>query len=186
MPINPFWLALFYGLSETAISTLLRSKSESSATDKGSLALIWRVIGASMIAAMFAAVYMHFAHFDGGATLYWVGFAMFVGGIALRWYSISYLGRFFTVDVTVKSDQTVVDTGPYKFIRHPSYTGSLLAFLGLGICFANYATLAIMMIPITSVFLYRMKIEEAALQTGLGEAYRNYMSRTKRLVPFLY
>jgi protein-S-isoprenylcysteine O-methyltransferase len=104
----------------------------------------------------------------------------------LRWYSIFFLGRFFTVDVAVAADQHVIDTGPYRFIRHPSYTGVLLAFLGLALCFGNAATLFMLVVPTTAVFLYRIRIEEAALQSGLGEPYKQYMQRTKRLLPFVY
>jgi len=184
--IHPGWLALFYALSEITISTVLRSKKESSSTDKGSLRLIWMVINVSMISSILIALYSPVGHWAGGAPLYWSGFALFVLGIALRWYSIAYLGRFFTVDVVVASDQTVVDTGPYRFIRHPSYTGVLTAFLGLALCLANFFSLALIMIPITAVLLYRIRIEESALQTGLGDTYQRYMQRTKRLVPFIY
>lgn len=111
---------------------------------------------------------------------------MYVLGLALRWLSIAYLGRFFTVNVIVTTDQKVIDTGPYRWIRHPSYAGALLAFLGLGFCFANAATLFLLFVPAAAAFLYRIGIEEAALQAGLGAAYRRYMQRTKRLVPFIY
>ncbi len=186
MMIDPMWLALFYGLSEAFISIRLRSKNQSTATDRGSLRLIWRVIAISMICAIVAANTYPAAYFGGNNALYWIGFAIYVFGIGLRWYSIRYLGKFFTVDVNVASDQRVVDTGPYRFIRHPSYTGNVLAFLGLGLCIANAATLMLMVIPITAVFIYRIQIEERALQAGLGEPYRQYMQRTKRLIPYVY
>jgi protein-S-isoprenylcysteine O-methyltransferase len=184
--IHPLWLGLVYGLSEIAISTFLRSKSESSGTDKGSLRLIWIVINLSMISGILVALYAPAGHWAGGATLYWTGFVIFVLGLALRWYSIAYLGKFFTVDVTIAADHKVVDTGPYRFIRHPSYTGVLLAFLGFALCLANVISIAIILIPITAVLLHRIRIEESALQAGLGQPYQQYMQRTKRLLPFVY
>jgi protein-S-isoprenylcysteine O-methyltransferase len=184
--IHPMWLALFYGASEIAITMGMRSKQPSVATDRGSLRLIWRVTGVSMIAAFLSAAYLRGAYFGGSAVLYWIGFATFVFGLGLRWYAIRYLGKSFTVDVAVVNNQSVIDTGPYRFIRHPSYTGSILGFLGLGLCFANAVTLLVIVVPTTAVFLYRISIEEAALQAGLGEAYRQYMGRTKRLVPLIY
>jgi protein-S-isoprenylcysteine O-methyltransferase len=184
--IHPMWLGIFYGLSEASISLFLRAKDNSGDADRGSLRLIWRVIGTSLTSATLAAIFLRFAYFGGSNALYWTGFALFVFGIALRWYSIAYLGRFFTVNVVVAADQHVIDTGPYRFIRHPSYSGALLAFLGFGLCLANYLALLLILIPIGAVFLYRIRIEEAALQTGLGAAYVNYMQRTKRLVPFIY
>jgi protein-S-isoprenylcysteine O-methyltransferase len=184
--INPLWLGLFYALSEITISTVMRAKRDSRGADKGSLRLIWLVINISMISAMLVALFLPYGYWAGGKILYWSGFALFAFGLALRWYSIAYLGKFFTVHVAVASDQTVIDTGPYKFVRHPSYTGSLTAFLGLGLCLANVIALAVIMIPITAVFFHRIRIEEQALQAGLGDAYKNYMVRTKRLVPFVY
>ena len=186
MMIHPAWLGAFYGASEIAISLFMRSKNKSNHADRGSLRMIWRVILVSMVSAALAAVYCRFAYFGGSSELYWIGFAIFVLGIALRWYSIAYLGRFFTVDVAVAADQHVIDTGPYRFIRHPSYSGALLGFLGFGLCVANYLTLLLLVIPIGIVFLYRIRIEEVALQAGLGESYKRYMQRTKRLIPFTY
>jgi len=154
--------------------------------NRGSLRVIWRVIGVSMASATLAAIYLRWAYFGGAAALYWIGFLFFVSGIALRWYSIAYLGRFFTVDVAVAADQHVIDSGPYRYIRHPSYAGALLAFVGFGLCIANYLTLLLLVIPIGAVFLYRIRLEEATLLAGLGEPYKQYMHRTKRLIPFVY
>jgi protein-S-isoprenylcysteine O-methyltransferase len=184
--IEPMWLALFYGVSEVFISVRLQSKTQSSATDRGSLRLIWSVITVSMIGASVAAANFPSAYFGGSSVLYWVGVSVFAFGLALRWYSIRYLGKFFTVDVTVVSGQRVIDTGPYRYVRHPAYTGNLLAFFGLGLCFANAVALLLLAVPIAAVFLYRIHIEERALQHGLGAAYRQYMQRTKRLVPFVF
>jgi protein-S-isoprenylcysteine O-methyltransferase Ste14 len=71
-------------------------------------------------------------------------------------------------------------------VRHPSYTGALLAFLGLGLCIGNWLSILLLIVPIFLVFLRRMHVEEAALVRGLGEPYREYMRHTKRLVPALY
>jgi len=184
--IHPGWLALFYGSSEVLILTLRRSGNSSNDTDKGSLRTIWAVINVSMMCGIAAGIYLPSAQFGTDVSLYWIGFVVFVFGLALRWYSIAYLGRFFTVDVAVQSDQTVIDSGPYRLIRHPSYTGLLLAFYGLALCFANYITLFFLTVPVTAVLLYRMRIEEAALRAGLGESYRQYMNRTRRLIPYVY
>ena len=182
--INPLWLALFYGLSEVGITTFLRSRSDSRDADKGSLRLIWLVISFSMVCAMLAYQFLPGARLSD--MLYWPGIAFFVLGLALRWYSIAYLGRYFTVNVAVAADHRVMDSGPYRYIRHPSYTGSLTAFFGLALCFGNIVSIALLVVPITGVFLHRMRIEEAALQSGLGQAYTQYMRRTKRLIPFVY
>jgi protein-S-isoprenylcysteine O-methyltransferase len=104
----------------------------------------------------------------------------------LRWYSIFYLGRFFTVDVQVSADHQLIDSGPYRFIRHPSYTGILFEFLGFGLCLGNWLSVLIIIVPVGAAFLYRIRVEESALARGLGERYVTYCSRTKRLIPFVY
>jgi len=115
-----------------------------------------------------------------------LGVALVVAGLLLRWYAIAYLGRFFTVDVAVVADQKVVESGPYRLIRHPSYAGALVAFLGLGICSENYGALLVLVLPVTAAFLRRIAIEEAALGEALGNAYAAYASRTRRLIPWIY
>jgi protein-S-isoprenylcysteine O-methyltransferase len=114
------------------------------------------------------------------------GFCLYVLGFILRFYSIFYLGRFFTTNVTIAADHRVIDSGPYRFIRHPSYTGMFMLYLGICLCIGNWATTLIMIVPIFCAFLFRMKVEEAALREALGEPYADYMKRTKRLIPMVY
>jgi protein-S-isoprenylcysteine O-methyltransferase Ste14 len=71
-------------------------------------------------------------------------------------------------------------------VRHPSYTGALMAFLGLALCLANLASLAMMVVPVFLVFLRRMQVEDGALLQALRDPYRDYMKRTKRLIPAIY
>jgi protein-S-isoprenylcysteine O-methyltransferase Ste14 len=96
------------------------------------------------------------------------------------------LGRFFTVNVAIAKDHRVVSDGPYRFVRHPSYTGALVAFIGLGILVHNWMAALLLVVPITIMFLWRIHIEERALSAALGKAYTDYMARTKRLIPFVY
>jgi protein-S-isoprenylcysteine O-methyltransferase len=88
--------------------------------------------------------------------------------------------------VAIASDHQLVEAGPYRWLRHPSYAGALLAFLGLGLCLHNWAALAAVVVPVSVVFWRRMRIEEAALLGTFGERYRDYMRRTRRLIPFIY
>jgi protein-S-isoprenylcysteine O-methyltransferase len=116
----------------------------------------------------------------------WVGLALLLAGLSLRWWSIIHLGRFFTPDVVVTADHRVIDSGPYRLIRHPSYTGVLLIITGVALCFGNFASVLVLAVPNFALLMQRMHIEEAALSRGLGESYRLYMSRTKRLIPGIY
>jgi protein-S-isoprenylcysteine O-methyltransferase Ste14 len=77
----------------------------------------------------------------------------------------------------------VVDTGPYRLVRHPSYTGLLMASLGLGIALRTWLSIPACLVPPLIAFSMRLRHEEAVLARELGEPYRAYMRRTKRLVP---
>lgn len=105
-------------------------------------------------------------------------------GIAVRWYAVLSLGRFFTTRVMTRADQTVVQRGPYRLVRHPSYSGALLTVLGILLCQTNWLSLACFTLALPG-FAYRIRVEEQALAAALGRPYRDYMRRTKRLVPFI-
>src|SRR2546423_3467851 len=112
--------------------------------------------------------------------------AVFAAGLVLRWWAIVTLGRFFTVDVTIERDHKLVERGPFRWVRHPSYTGVLLAFVGWALTLRNWVAIAVLLVPIFAAFIRRMNVEEEALRGALGERYREYMKRTKRLVPGIY
>jgi protein-S-isoprenylcysteine O-methyltransferase len=112
--------------------------------------------------------------------------AIFALGILCRGFSIIYLGRFFTPNVSIASDHRLIDTGPYRFIRHPTYTGSLLIAFGFGLAFANAASFALFFFTVTAVFHWRIHIEERVLTQAFGDQYRSYATRTKRLIPGIY
>src|SRR4051812_15564804 len=112
-----------------------------------------------------------------------VGIAVMWAGLGLRVWAVRTLGRFFRVEVTVDADQTLVDTGPYARVRHPSYTGLLVLYLGLGICLDSYLSVAAAVLLSLAAVVNRIAHEERMLQRELGEVYRVYSSRTWRLVP---
>jgi protein-S-isoprenylcysteine O-methyltransferase len=181
------WLGLFYILSEVALGIKKRANaSEVRVADSGSLRLLWIVIVISIVIAYSIPSQLPGASINAGAWLGYLGVVLFVLGLALRWYAIVHLGRFFTVNVAIAADHRLIDTGPYRYVRHPSYTGALLAFLGLALCLRNWASMLVMLVPIAAVFVRRMRIEEAALTQAFGEQYRTYMNRTKRLIPAIY
>ena len=184
MPV-PMLLGIFYGLSEAGLGILKRSRDDSVDADDSSLRVLWITIMVAMTAGIFVS-YRFPAAAIGNPVLPWAGGVLFALGLLLRWYAIVYLGRFFTVNVAIHSGHEVIDTGPYRLVRHPSYSGALLAFLGLALCLANWLSLAIVVLPILWAFLRRIATEEAALANALGAPYISYMGRTKRLAPFIY
>jgi protein-S-isoprenylcysteine O-methyltransferase len=180
-------LGLIYVLSELGLAFKKRAKAAAVGDlDKGSLSLLWLVIAVSVTLAFNLAHLLPGAAMPGAPAPRYLGMALFAAGLAIRWQAIIHLGRFFTVNVSIAADHRLIDTGPYRIVRHPSYTGALMAFLGLGLCMANWASLVTLLVPIACVFLRRIQVEEAALLAALGDQYRDYMQRTRRLIPGIY
>ena len=117
--------------------------------------------------------------------LFWLGLLLFYAGLALRFYAMRVLGAYFTTTLAVAPGQVVIDAGPYRLIRHPSYSGLLLTLLGLGLSFTNWLSLLILMACALIGCGYRIHVEEQALQERLGPPYQEYMRRTKRLIPYV-
>jgi protein-S-isoprenylcysteine O-methyltransferase Ste14 len=119
-------------------------------------------------------------------TLFVLGVVFILLGVALRWYAIRTLGRFFTRDVAVSQDQQVVQSGPYRLIRHPAYSGTFLTMLGVGLALANWAGLVALLVCVFAGHFYRVRIEEQALIRTIGQPYVEYMRRTRRFIPLLF
>ncbi len=180
-------VGVLYFLSELLLGLFRRAKSGSPGiADRGSTAVLWIVIGVSISAAYQIEFRNRATGFQPQVWINALGIAVLMIGLAIRWYSIIYLGRFFTVNVAIAADHRLIDTGPYRRVRHPSYTGALLAFLGLAICMQNWLSVLILMVGTLAAFLYRIHVEETALSGAFGERYRLYMQRTARLIPKVY
>ncbi|MFL5892129.1 MAG: methyltransferase family protein [Solirubrobacterales bacterium] len=115
-----------------------------------------------------------------------VGVPVFALGLGLRAWAFHVLGRFFKFTVVVQPGHEVVDTGPYRVIRHPSYTGLLTAELGLGIALGTWLSLPACVLPPLIAFSVRLLTEEQVLARELGAPYRAYMASTKRLIPGIW
>jgi len=176
---------MFYACSEIILSITRRSRSADRSRDRHSLTTLWVAIAVGVTLSIFTTNVCRFAFLQYPA-LDVVGLALFAAGIFLRWYSIVQLGRFFTVHVSIAAGQKIVDSGPYRFLRHPSYSGALLAFVGFGLCLHNWLAFLVLLTPITVAFVWRIHVEERALIEAFGEKYRSYAARTKRLIPFVY
>jgi len=111
------------------------------------------------------------------------GLVLLTAGIAIRQWAIAVLGRYFTTDVRVRPGQVVVDRGPYRWVRHPSYTGLIVTFVGLGLALGNWAALAVLAVVPTVGLVIRSRHEERVLLDGLGEPYRRFAATRARLIP---
>jgi protein-S-isoprenylcysteine O-methyltransferase Ste14 len=107
-------------------------------------------------------------------------------GLAARVWAVAALGGAFRTTVEVDPDQAVVSTGPYKWIRHPSYAGLLLIVAGLGLAIGNWLSAAACLVLPLPALAWRIHVEEAELSRVLGDAYRAYRTGTARLIPRLW
>ncbi len=180
-------IGIIWSLSEIILGLVTRVKRSSATTrDRGSHALLWICISAGIGGGIILRTVRAAAIAIPILRLQAMGLVLVAGGLTLRWAAIITLGRFFTAAVAIHRDHLVVKKGVYRRIRHPSYSGALLAFLGVALSFGNWLSLGVIMIPIAVAFVYRIHVEENALVEALGEEYTDYCRTTKRLIPGLY
>jgi protein-S-isoprenylcysteine O-methyltransferase Ste14 len=118
--------------------------------------------------------------------LYVLGIVLMVIGVVFRWYAVVMLGKYFSVRLAIQPGQMVIQAGPYRWIRHPSYTGALITMFGLGLAFTNWLSLISILVAGFIGYSYRVMVEERILIAALGDPYCEYMKRTKRFIPFVY
>ena len=189
MEIAYFWKVLVYGwaTSEVLLGIATRTRrGGGEVKDRGSLIVLWVTI----FLAIFAGETIHHSRpsnmFGGAHWLMVVAIIALLAGIAIRSTAILSLGKTFSSNVAIHSNQKIYRGGLYRFLRHPAYTGSLLAFLGLGIEVRNWLGCFVLVVPITAAFLYRIHVEEIALNEAFGAEYAAYSRQTKRLIPGIY
>ena len=150
--------------------------------DRGSAALI--------ILSVFASITVAFSLGSAGVGplpdwVFYLGILLMIFGVVIRQWAIAVLGQFFSLTVRVAEDHRVVDKGPYRLVRHPSYTGVMITFTGLGLAVQSWPAVLVLLLVFGVAYGYRMQVEEATLASQLGEEYVAYKRRTKRLIPYL-
>ena len=123
---------------------------------------------------------------EGRWPLFVVGMVLMCAGIAIRQWAVALLGDLFTVDVRVRPGQAVVERGPYRWVRHPSYTGLILTCVGIGLALGNWAALIVLAVLPVAGLVVRIRFEERALLDGLGEPYRRFAASRPHLFPGLW
>ena len=161
-------------------------RDEATKADKGSLVVLLICTAAGLIAVVLASKLFPAAAIAPAPLAFIGGMAIFLAGFAMRRWSEMTLGRCFTFTVMTSPDQPVVSTGPYRFVRHPGYTGGLLVVVGAGAVSGNWVGLACFTLAILLPLLHRIRIEESALLLALGDRYRSYATVHKRLVPLVW
>jgi protein-S-isoprenylcysteine O-methyltransferase Ste14 len=147
--------------------------------------------GYLVFAAVFLSIAMAFTFNSfkiglGPLWLFYPGIFLMLVGILVRQRAILLLGRFYSMRVMVQEGQTIIEKGPYRFIRHPAYSGALLVLSGLGLALHSWAAVLVLLIFFSLAYGYRISVEEKALILAIGEPYAEYMKKTKRLIPFIF
>ena len=179
-------VSYLYGFFEVFLN--LRQKGRSkivSSGDKGSLWLLYGLItvGYTLSFSIGATTMGRVYPWN---TFFGIGMTLAVVGLVVRVHSILTLKQFFTYSVVRVENQKVMETGLYKFIRHPGYLGQLMIFIGISVSISNWLSVLTMMIPVTLGYLYRIRMEERFMVKQLGDSYLNYQARTKKIIPRLY
>ncbi len=186
------WGALFWtvvaarSLVEFANSARQPS-GEAAVSDRDTRGPIWALALVCTIVAFPIGFRLRSLGMPGDGRIYIAaGVALMWAGIGFRQWSVHTLGRFFTFQLTVRSDQKVVEAGPYRVLRHPSYAGMLITALGTGVALGNWLSLALSFVPYVVSLVRRINVEEAMLREGLGPDYERFAATRKRLVPGLW
>ena len=184
----PLLTTILYALTFVAEKILLwgRKKKSERDWDKSSLA-VFDVSGVLSVPLGIILGFTDTGRIHRGYLLVsLVGIVLMLLGTTLRWAAIFTLKKYFTVNVTILENHQIVKEGLYKHLRHPSYTGLLLRYLGLGLSYANWLSLALIFLPLLLSVLYRIRVEESALVQTFGDEYEEYSKETKRLIPRIY
>jgi protein-S-isoprenylcysteine O-methyltransferase Ste14 len=179
-----FWLVFLWAYWPE-IGVAWRARGASAAQDAGSMRVIGAVVFVGVAAAFALAYRCPAAAIAAARTSFWAGVVAVVSASLLRRHCFRMLGESFTGAVVVRPRQAIVERGAYRFVRHPSYTAAALMIIGIGLALANWASLLALAVAVAIAYGYRVHVEERALLATLGDPYREYMSRTKRFIPFV-
>jgi protein-S-isoprenylcysteine O-methyltransferase len=162
-------------------------KAKAKSADRGTIRTAWALILGSCIIGFFLARHITVLNWPPHSpVIICAAVLLLVGGVALRIWAIRHLGAFFTVAVGIQHGHRVIQDGPYRFVRHPSYSGSLLALTGIGFLTFNWLGLILIVICTLLAYALRISVEEKALLAEFGSEYQEYSARTKRIIPGVY
>jgi protein-S-isoprenylcysteine O-methyltransferase Ste14 len=194
MSFSILWKVFYYAwlASEIYIAIATRTRrGKGNVRDRGTMLLLWAVIFSSI----FCGIWISEAQgpnlaegpmIFGAPWIKFVSLPVLIFGLALRWTAVLSLGKSFSANVAIHSTQTVLKTGLYRWMRHPSYTGLLLCILAVGLHTHNWISLLVIFVPPAAALLYRIHVEEIALREHFGQEYIDYSRQTSRLIPGIY
>ncbi|MEJ7747509.1 MAG: isoprenylcysteine carboxylmethyltransferase family protein [Luteimonas sp.] len=178
-------LCIIWAISQLWIGQR-RSGDRAKSRDRGTLTLLIVTISISLFLGIWLALRDDGQLATRNLSWLWLGMTLMIAGLLLRWWAVRTLAQFFTVDIAIQPGQELIRSGPYCWLRHPSYSGALLTVLGFGIALGNAIAALIVIVPITAAFLWRIRIEETMLAAAFPEQYPAYAHDTRRLIPYLW
>ncbi|HYY28200.1 MAG TPA: isoprenylcysteine carboxylmethyltransferase family protein [Chthoniobacterales bacterium] len=179
-------LACSYLGFELFLLATRRGKVEAKSADRGTIYAVWALIAGGCFAGFLLARRVTVLNWPVKLPIVCLAVMLMVSGTALRIWAVRHLGRLFTVDVGIQQGHQVVEDGPYRFVRHPSYSGSLLALVGVGFLTFNWLGLFLVITGTWLAYALRISVEEKAMLAQFTGLYAEYAARTKRLIPWIY
>lgn len=171
---------LSWVMAEAFNRYISRKNASGERKDRGSFYLINFLTLAAIFGAVMLRIY-NVWFFIGNIQI--LGLVLGFFGIIFREYSIAVLGRSFTVKVEVDKKRELTKNGPYKYIRHPSYTGTLMTCIGFGLALGTWAGAILLAVLKLIAYSYRINVEEKALTGMYGDKYLKYKEKTWKLLP---
>jgi protein-S-isoprenylcysteine O-methyltransferase Ste14 len=171
-------------VAELRVRLRSRRNQRGASPEWGSFVVVALTFGGGLVGGFLCATKVESAAIEFARwPIFIFGALVAAAGIAFRQWAIAVLGAYFTPEVRVSAGQSVVESGPYRRIAHPSYTGLILTFVGIGLMLGNWLSLACLtLVPVIGLVI-RIKVEERALLAGIGEPYRRFLAARARLVP---
>lgn len=173
--IMDFYILIFY-----------KSRKNKLAIERKSKYVMLVLISAGMLSGPFLVEGAKEAFQEPFWLLRQIGLLIILAGIIVRIIAIRQLGENFSKDVDVHQDKSLYQRGLYRFVRHPSYLGELMIFLGVAIVYDHWLASLLAFILPTLAFVYRIQVEEKMLLSFFPVEYADYMKKTKKLIPFIY
>jgi protein-S-isoprenylcysteine O-methyltransferase Ste14 len=188
LPPALLWLTSLCGVAWVGLELRhsLNFRPEATQADRGSRPVIGIAAAIGILLALWAARAVPALAVENRTAAAWCGLGLLVCAIVLRQWSVRTLGHYFTFTVQTSTDQRVVTTGPYRYVRHPAYSALLLAAAAAGLYVGNWLSVLAFILSVAAGLAYRIIVEERALTAELGSAYREYAATHKRLVPFVW
>jgi protein-S-isoprenylcysteine O-methyltransferase Ste14 len=167
------WLAIEWRL---AVGEIVKGSTQ---TDRGTCELYAFGRAATVLSALALPI-----QWNSVGIWYPIGCTIFLAGVFLRLSAIHYLGAYYSHRVRLRESHRIVSDGPYRVLRHPAYSGMILAHCGFVVCFFNVTSAAILLIILAPAVILRIRVEERVLFELDG--YREYARNRARLIPLLW